>query len=151
MQQSFIRLFTFTSLPVNTIDDLHMVFLDGIRLCEGADYTITGQTVSLTQTHEDLIGLTVSLIIFGTMLEHTNYSDLITDPGDGTDPIVAFEFSQIPTDSIPSTHMLFLGGVRLRETTAALAGDYTISGKTITLSRTDKDLIGLEITLTIFS
>jgi len=54
-------------------------------------------------------------------------------------------------DAIPETHMVFLGGMRLCESTSTTQRDYSISGNTITLTRASTDFTGLDLVLTIFT
>lgn len=52
---------------------------------------------------------------------------------------------------IPETHMIFLGGMRLCESTTTTQRDYSISGNTVTLTRASTDFVGLDLVLTIFT
>ena len=52
---------------------------------------------------------------------------------------------------IPETHMIFLGGMRLCESTTTTQRDYSISGNTVILTRASTDFIGLDLILTVFT
>ena len=62
----------------------------------------------------------------------------------------SYQFTMAP-DPIPETHMLFLGGLRLCESTSTTTRDYNISGNTINLERTSTDFAGLDLVLTVFT
>jgi len=62
----------------------------------------------------------------------------------------SYQFTMVNGD-IPETHMLFLGGMRLCESTTTTPRDYSISGNTVTLTRTSNDFQGLDLVLTIFT
>ena len=85
-------------------------------------------------------------------LAQSDYSLTIPAPASNTaDPSVTYQFSAVGT-TIPETHMLFLAGFRLCESTTAVVRDYNITnGNVITLERTSRDLIGLDLILTVFS
>ena len=84
----------------------------------------------------------------GGTLTQTDYLLTIPDPGGDADPPGSYQFTAAGA-IIPETHMVFLCGFRLAESTSATIRDYTISGNTITLSRTSRDLIGLDLILTV--
>lgn len=83
-------------------------------------------------------------------LDQTDYSITIPDPGGTAVPQTSYQFTLVGS-SIPDTHMLFLGGLRLCESTSSTTRDYTISGNTITLTRASRDFIGLDLILTVFT
>ena len=62
----------------------------------------------------------------------------------------AFQFTMAGA-MIPETHMIFLGGIRLCESTTTTQRDYSISGNTVTLTRASEDFVGLDLILTIFT
>jgi len=78
-------------------------------------------------------------------LSQNDYLIRITD---GTR--TSYQFTLAGT-TIPETHMVFLGGMRLCESTTITPRDYSISGNTITLTRASTDFVGLDLVLTIFT
>ena len=86
----------------------------------------------------------------GATLVQNDYSLTIADPGGNNNPPVAYQFTAAG-DTIPETHMVFLGGMRLAESTNVNTRDYSVSGNTITLSRTNRAFIGLDLILTVFT
>ena len=98
----------------------------------------------------------VSLTTSGSGLASLSQDDYlfrITDPGPNANVPVTYtvlDESGNPVN-IPETHMLFLGGLRLCESTSMVTRDYTYSNNIITLERTSRDFIGLDLVLTVFS
>ena len=81
-----------------------------------------------------------------------DYMTQIADPGTGNPILASYTFPAAPSP-IPDAHMVFLGGMRLCETPAGstVTRDYTTMGNTIILQRTSRDLIGLDLVLTVFT
>ena len=89
----------------------------------------------------------------GTLMQN-DYSITIPNPGVGNTPPRTYTFNLTPQNltTIPETHMLFMGGVRLCETArGGVTRDYEINRSSITLSRTSRDFIGLDLILTVFT
>ena len=78
-------------------------------------------------------------------LQQNDYLIRITD---GTRTTYQFTMAGA---TIPETHMIFLGGIRLCESTTTTQRDYSISGNTVTLTRASTDFIGLDLILTVFT
>ena len=144
---------TTSTSPVRSVDTTGILNLSGTgRL--SSDDVVTSIQVGTGPVQTGPVQIAASGGGFNNVnLVQTDYLLRLVNPIQSS-----YQFTMAPDicrapapDPIPETHMLFLGGLRLCESTSTTTRDYNISGNTINLERTSTDFAGLDLVLTVFT
>lgn len=140
------------SAPIETVDESGILRLQNRTLSNVQPVTSIQIGSTGARQTGDIVLNPAAMGGFSTInLVQNDYSLTIPDPGMPPAAVPSgYSFSMVGA-TIPETHMLFLGGMRLAETTTNTTRDYSISGNTVTLTRTTRDFIGLDLILTVFT